>query len=94
MQSLTICAGEHDVPGINMPRAIVLAPQSIDLGQTVTWTPVCPAHLSGWWDGADAHPFIPFAPIPGVEVPAGEYEAYLRSWYENAVAQGYPLANS
>lgn len=33
--------------------ATVLVPSSGDLGVTVTFSPVCPAHEAGWWDGAD-----------------------------------------
>jgi hypothetical protein len=34
-------------------KAIVLAPQSIDQGNSVTMTPACEGHYAEWWDGAD-----------------------------------------
>jgi hypothetical protein len=37
-------------------KAVNLAPQSLDCGETITWEPVCASHAWGWWDGADWGP--------------------------------------
>lgn len=33
--------------------AVAMCPQSIDLGETVTFVPACEFHQKYWWDGAD-----------------------------------------
>jgi hypothetical protein len=44
---------EHDCDPGNEPVVVGLAPQSIDGGQTDTWTLIDSAHVDTWWDDSD-----------------------------------------
>lgn len=77
----TPCSGEHDLPF--SPEAVALAPQSVNLGVTVTWTPVCSGHLDGWWDGSDDFMVIPYVVLPGKTVEIEGLLGYYQSWLDN-----------